>query len=161
MWGHASLDEYFWRTLSAVSATFSRARTRKSYKLETAILFASVKPWKVRGVTITGASQFKGDNFPSINQSAVSLRAEVGTWCMEIYIALLDRMDKDKDKDKCFIINRAPTDTCVYNDNKDFRAVIREVYICKTVPTLHPEGVGCGGGGGWVLRIPSDGDDWI
>ena len=23
------------------------------------------------------------------------------------------------DKDKCFIINRAPTDTCVYNDNKD------------------------------------------
>ena len=23
------------------------------------------------------------------------------------------------DNDKCFIINRAPTDTCVYNDNKD------------------------------------------
>ena len=74
---------------------------------------------------------------------------------MEINIALLDRMDKDKDK--CFIINRAPTDTCVCNDNKDFRAVIREVYICKTVPTLHPEGVGWGVG--WVLRIPSDGDD--
>ena len=34
-------------------------------------------------------------------------------------------------KYKCFIINRATTDTCVYNDNKDFRAIITEVYICK------------------------------
>ena len=28
-------------------------------------------------------------------------------------------------------------------------------------PTLHPGGVGAVGGGGRVLRIPSDGDDWI
>ena len=38
--------------------------------------------------------------------------------------------------DKCFIINRAPTDTCVYNDNKDFRAIITEVYICKIYTTI-------------------------
>ena len=38
---------------------------------------------------------------------------------------------QDKDKDKCFIINRAPTDTFVYNDNKDFRAIIIEVHISK------------------------------
>ena len=39
-------------------------------------------------------------------------------------------------KDKCFIINRAPTDTCVYNDNKDFRAIITDVYICKIYTTI-------------------------
>ena len=39
-------------------------------------------------------------------------------------------------QDKCFIINRAPTDTCVYNDNKDFRAIITEVYICKIYTTI-------------------------
>ena len=41
-----------------------------------------------------------------------------------------------QDKDKCFIINRAPTDTCVYNDNKDFRAIITDVYICKIYTTI-------------------------
>ena len=40
-------------------------------------------------------------------------------------------------QDKCFIIiNRAPTDTCVYNDNEDFRAIITEVYICKIYTTI-------------------------
>ena len=44
---------------------------------------------------------------------------------------------KDKDKDKSFIIiNREPTDTCVYNDNKDFRAIITDVYICKIYTTI-------------------------
>ena len=38
--------------------------------------------------------------------------------------------------DKYFIINRAPIDTCVYNDNKDFRAIITEVYICKIYMTI-------------------------
>ena len=41
-----------------------------------------------------------------------------------------------KKKKKCFIINRAPTDTCVYNDNKDLRAIITEVYICKIYTTI-------------------------
>ena len=39
-------------------------------------------------------------------------------------------------QDKCFIINRAPTDTCVYNDNKDFRAIITDVYICEIYTTI-------------------------
>ena len=38
--------------------------------------------------------------------------------------------------DKYFIINRAATDTCVYNDNKDFRAIITEVYFCKIYTTI-------------------------
>ena len=38
--------------------------------------------------------------------------------------------------DKCFIINRAATDRCVYNDNKDFRAIITEVYFCKIYTTI-------------------------
>ena len=38
--------------------------------------------------------------------------------------------------DNYFIIDRAPTDTCVYNDNKDFSAIITEVYICKIYTTI-------------------------
>ena len=43
---------------------------------------------------------------------------------------------QEEEEDDCFIINRAPTDTCVYNDNKDFRAIITEVYICKIYTTI-------------------------
>ena len=46
--------------------------------------------------------------------------------------------DEKQDKDKCFIINRAPTDTFVYNDNKDFRAIIIEVHISKIYVVLSP-----------------------
>ena len=45
---------------------------------------------------------------------------------------------QDKDKDKCFITNRAPTDTFVYNDDKDFRAIIIEVHISKIYFVLSP-----------------------
>ena len=38
-------------------------------------------------------------------------------------------------QDSCFIIKRAPTETCVYNDNKDFSAIITEVYICRIYTT--------------------------
>ena len=51
-------------------------------------------------------------------------------------LTCLRSVETNKDKDKCFIINRAPTDTCVYNDSKDLRAVITEVYICKIYTTI-------------------------
>ena len=38
-------------------------------------------------------------------------------------------------QDSWFIINRAPTDTCFYNDSKDFSAIITEVYICRIYTT--------------------------
>ena len=46
------------------------------------IIFAHILVFPACAIEV----QHIDENSPTINQSAVSLRAEVGTWCMEIYI---------------------------------------------------------------------------